>query len=526
MEGELGHVGGMDLGATAYGESELTKPDEVSRFVEETGVDALAVSIGTAHGVYRSLPKLAIDRLKELNEASSVPLVLHGGSGTPDDQIQQSVRHGICKLNIYADCRIAMGRGLQQAAALLTREDPLPGEIFGPIKQGVSRGRREDPTPDGRESCLVARRRGMKLLAISDSYIPLSVMREGLQSLESLGIEVEVRRWEHDTLIELQQANLAIEQDGPDAVELPAELQQNVDDVDLLVTQFAPISRRFIEAATSLKVIGVLRGGTENVDVPFATERGICVMNTPGRNARAVAECHDGHDPVGDSQYRPLSCLPEGRAMAARIPQQRGDSGTVREDGRAGRLWGRGSVGGHYLQAFGSRILAYDPYFEGDPAPATLVDLPTLLAQSDVVSLHARLTEESDHLIGREELALMKPTAMLVNTARSGLVDEQALVQALSRPPDHGRRARRVRHRAARARPPARAARQRDHHAAPGRQHDRCLSQQPQADGRPPATIAPGRRRLADRERDSASGDDGSSKTDDFVSPEPGRTQQ
>jgi fructose-bisphosphate aldolase class II len=96
------------------------------------------VSIGTAHGVYRSLPNLAIDRLKQLNAVSTVPLVLHGGSGTPDDQIQQSVRNGICKLNIYADCRIAMGRGLQQSAAQLTREDPLPGDLFGPIKQGVS----------------------------------------------------------------------------------------------------------------------------------------------------------------------------------------------------------------------------------------------------------------------------------------------------------------------------------------------------------------------------------------------------
>jgi fructose-bisphosphate aldolase class II len=129
----------MDLDATACAESVLTEPEEVARFVEETGVDALAVSIGTAHGVYRSLPTLNIERLKELNAASPVPLVLHGGSGTPDDQIQASVRNGVCKLNIYADCRIAMGRGLKQAAASLTREDPLPPEIFGPIKQGVSK---------------------------------------------------------------------------------------------------------------------------------------------------------------------------------------------------------------------------------------------------------------------------------------------------------------------------------------------------------------------------------------------------
>jgi fructose-bisphosphate aldolase class II len=137
VEGELGHVGGMDLEARDCVQSELTRPDEVARFVDQTGVDALAVSIGTAHGVYRCLPQLSIDRLQQLNEASSVPLVLHGGSGTPDDQIQESVRHGICKLNIYADCRIAMARAMKQAAADLTRPDALPTEMFGPIKQGL-----------------------------------------------------------------------------------------------------------------------------------------------------------------------------------------------------------------------------------------------------------------------------------------------------------------------------------------------------------------------------------------------------
>ena len=138
VEGELGHVGGMDLEAKDCVQSELTNAEEVSRFVDETGVDALAVSIGTAHGVYHSLPNLAIDRLKQLNAVSAVPLVLHGGSGTPDDQIQESVRNGICKLNIYADCRIAMARGLKQVAAKLTREDPLPPEMFGAIKQGLA----------------------------------------------------------------------------------------------------------------------------------------------------------------------------------------------------------------------------------------------------------------------------------------------------------------------------------------------------------------------------------------------------
>lgn len=137
VEGELGHVGGMDLEARECAESVLTEPAEVRRFVEETGVDALAVSIGTAHGVYRSLPKLAIGRLAELDAASAVPLVLHGGSGTPEAQLRAAIANGICKVNYYADCRIAMARGLRRTAQGLTREDPLPRELFGEIRQGV-----------------------------------------------------------------------------------------------------------------------------------------------------------------------------------------------------------------------------------------------------------------------------------------------------------------------------------------------------------------------------------------------------
>ncbi len=143
IEAELGHVGGSDLDQTEHRENVLTEADEVARFVEQTGVDSLAVSIGTSHGVYKSLPNLNIERLKELDAASPVPLVLHGGSGTPDDQIREAIQNGICKLNIYADCRIAMGKGLQEAATSQRRQDPLPQEVFGPIKQGVAGVARE-----------------------------------------------------------------------------------------------------------------------------------------------------------------------------------------------------------------------------------------------------------------------------------------------------------------------------------------------------------------------------------------------
>jgi fructose-bisphosphate aldolase class II len=143
VEAELGHVGGADLEATTLAENVLTESDEVSRFVEQTGCDALAVSIGTSHGVYQSLPTLNIERLKELDRASPVPLVMHGGSGTPADQVQNAVRSGICKLNIYADCRIAMRRGLDKAAQSQRRQDPLPYEVFGPIQAEIAAAAKE-----------------------------------------------------------------------------------------------------------------------------------------------------------------------------------------------------------------------------------------------------------------------------------------------------------------------------------------------------------------------------------------------
>ncbi len=141
VEAELGLVAGKDIHGDDYpgdGESLLTDPEEVVEFVEQTGVDALAVSIGTSHGVYVSLPNLDITRLKEINTASKVPLVLHGGSNTPVDQLQNAIHHGISKINVYADLRVGMLEGLQNSATSQMRKDPLPDVLFRPIQKALS----------------------------------------------------------------------------------------------------------------------------------------------------------------------------------------------------------------------------------------------------------------------------------------------------------------------------------------------------------------------------------------------------
>jgi ketose-bisphosphate aldolase len=136
-EAELGHVAGNELDGSSAGEMMLTNSEEVHKFVEETGVDALAVSIGTAHGVYVSTPKLNIQRLEQINKISSVPLVLHGGSGTPEDQLKEAIKNGISKLNIYADLRIAMYCGVKMASGQQPRIDPLPDQLFKPVKEQI-----------------------------------------------------------------------------------------------------------------------------------------------------------------------------------------------------------------------------------------------------------------------------------------------------------------------------------------------------------------------------------------------------
>jgi D-3-phosphoglycerate dehydrogenase / 2-oxoglutarate reductase len=271
----------------------------------------------------------------------------------------------------------------------------------------------------------------LKLLAIADNYIPPEYMRSGFAPLAELGVALEVRYWSHPTLVDLQQANLAIEKEGPEAVTLPAELTTRAADFDMVAVQFAPLNARFIEAASRLKVIAVLRGGTENIDVASATQRGIAVLNTPGRLARAVAECTVG---LILAEIRNLA-RGHARLLNARWDRSFPNTEDIPElYRRTVGLVGYGAVGqliAGYLQAFGCRILAHDPYFRGNPSPALLTDLPTLLRESDVLSLHARLCPETEGLIGARELALMKPSAVLVNTARSGLVEEAALLQAL-----------------------------------------------------------------------------------------------
>ncbi|MBQ9804239.1 MAG: class II fructose-bisphosphate aldolase [Lentisphaeria bacterium] len=127
FEAELGHVTGGDGGDA---ESALTVPEEVVEFVRITNVDCLAVSIGTIHGDYRGEPKLHLDLLEKISGMVDIPLVLHGGSGTPIDQLHAAIKLGIAKINICTDIHKAFLAGIEEARQTLTPS--VPGNFYRP----------------------------------------------------------------------------------------------------------------------------------------------------------------------------------------------------------------------------------------------------------------------------------------------------------------------------------------------------------------------------------------------------------
>lgn len=118
VEGELGYIGGaseVHEGEQPKGEVVLTDPKEAAEYIKATGIDIFAGSYGNVHGIYKNEPHLEIDRIKEISDASGIPLSLHGGSGIPEDQIKDAILAGVCKINVNTEIRKAYTEALETA---------------------------------------------------------------------------------------------------------------------------------------------------------------------------------------------------------------------------------------------------------------------------------------------------------------------------------------------------------------------------------------------------------------------------
>lgn len=216
----------------------------------------------------------------------------------------------------------------------------------------------------------------------------------------------------------------------------PDEIVAFIDDAEVLVTHLAPVSRVMLEQLEHLKFIAVSRGGPVNIDMQAARDRGVVVVNTPGRNASAVAEFTLG------------AMLTETRKIrvgheALRDGQWRGDLYRADSTGRelselTVGVIGYGDIGKRVvklLKAFGSTVLVVDPYVQLSVDDlkdgVELISFDKLLERADVITLHPRVTQETTGMMNADAFARMKPGSLFINTARGPLVDYDALYEAL-----------------------------------------------------------------------------------------------
>lgn len=205
-----------------------------------------------------------------------------------------------------------------------------------------------------------------------------------------------------------------------------------VPDFEAIVVRSATtITAAVIEAATGCRVIARAGVGVDNVDVPAATRRGILVVNSPAGNTLAAAE----HAIA--LMMAAARCVPQAHAALKSGVWDRKSCHGLQIQGKTLGLIGLGNVGTEVAKrgrALGMNVLAFDPHVTEERAAALgvqLGDLHGVLAEADFISLHAVASDETAGLIGARELGLMKPDAILINTARGSLVDETALIAAL-----------------------------------------------------------------------------------------------
>lgn len=279
-----------------------------------------------------------------------------------------------------------------------------------------------------------------KIIMLTDSSLTYpKVMAEDAQAvlkrLEKYDAEVvyvqDQKDWDRSMFVDYASK---VEKTGPEPFYVNEEFLKEAEDAEVIIANFAPVGSKIIEAGKNLKMIGVTRSGAENVNIEAATKKGVKVAVAPGRLA----------DPVSD--YTVGMILAESRNIARMsITDHAGEWMTDAPNssyikslkGAVVGIVGYGIIGQRVakkLQAFGCEIVAYDPFcpdFVFESTNCKSVSLEELMQTADYVSVHARLTKDTQGLVTKEHIAMMKPHAFFVNTARAGLVDEDALVQAL-----------------------------------------------------------------------------------------------
>lgn len=205
------------------------------------------------------------------------------------------------------------------------------------------------------------------------------------------------------------------------------DLGNRISKADLAVIANYPLKKEALDKASSLKYLCVAFTGVDHVDIDTCREKGIAVSNCAGYSTESVAELAIG---MMLSLYRKLA---EGQDAAAHGKTGAGLRGIEIKDRTVGII-GTGAIGyrtANLAKAFGAKVIGYNRSHSHDDI--TYTDLNTLLQTSDIVSIHLPLTKDTKHFIDKDKLSLMKKDAILINTARGGIIDNEALAEALKK---------------------------------------------------------------------------------------------
>ena len=270
----------------------------------------------------------------------------------------------------------------------------------------------------------------MKILAVGESYMPSRYFRQAFAALEA-DHEVEYLQIEDKTFTPTTPSELRLKE----WLGAPSDLYPHMAGVEALVVQGAPVTDAVLDASAVLRFVGCARGGPVNVDVEAVSARGLPLVNTPGKNAEAVADQTLAFlIMVARGFPRAQRFLEEGHQLKDNWDGAQFTGSDLRRHTLG--LVGYGLIGHQVARralAFGMSVVAYDPFTVIDPSEAVVqaATLDELLATSDFVSLHARATKDNVNLFDTCTFAKMRAGSYFVNTARETLVDEDALDAAL-----------------------------------------------------------------------------------------------
>jgi D-3-phosphoglycerate dehydrogenase len=256
-----------------------------------------------------------------------------------------------------------------------------------------------------------------------------------LDSLKSKLDSKTFNQLEIETMWPLQEGDAADLPYFPPAPPTPEELIGKMNGCEILAVFHAPVNEVVLNSNDNLKLVACPRGGPVNIDLVESEKRGVHVINSPGHNAHAVTDhvfalllseaknIVRGHKLVTSKSWEwYISSAYQGMEL----------------DGKKLGIAGFGSLGRLVppkAKGFGMEVLVYDPYVSEESireAGCVKVDFETLLKESDFITIHIRLTEDTVNMFGREQFELMKPTAYLINTSRGPVIDEDALHWALT----------------------------------------------------------------------------------------------